>query len=704
MNYKKVGKIYKKELLEAYRDKRTLFSTILLPLILYPVLFIGVSSLMTRQTIKMEEEVKVVAIENFDAYQEYDNDELNYIVENIQQKFEENSKIRIYNGTTEIDSLLKDGIIHAVIKLDSVSFAAPQTYYFEYKYDGSDDKSNIALRNVKSIISDFEKDVIKVRLSKITDLAENESFLNPLSQEAKMTNLASTQQMLGMILGRVLPYLLIMLLISGGAVVATDLVAGEKERKTLETLLVSAVSRNEIVLGKFLTIVTASLINVFVNMFSMYFSFRHIMSQASASMMGVDIPFSAFAWIGLSLLPLISLFSAVLLIISSYSRNMKEARSYESPILLVSMMLAMVSLFPGFEMNKGLALVPIVNISLLFKEIMSSGINYMHFGITVGSTIILNIIAITMTIKVFASEKVLFRTQTETSFAGFKKNKKQFFTPGIGIVFYMIMLGLLYYVGFGWQQKALVGGTIDQDVLIWAVIKTQLIVVGLPVLLLINIFFGRGKKGVERREIKAKSRRFLRLTKFKPINLVLVPLLAVPTVVISLWITKVVNYFYPIPEDYFAGMMDLMSGDQLSLPLVILAIAVLPAIFEELLFRGLIPRFFENRGVWVTIFVTGILFAIFHLDFYKLLPITFLGSWLGYLLYTSRTIYMPMLAHFLNNFLAIISVQEFFPTQIVTLVEGNNLNSILVLIGSVIAFVALNIAMYKVNNGFEEVE
>ncbi|MFA7057869.1 MAG: ABC transporter permease subunit/CPBP intramembrane protease, partial [Candidatus Cloacimonadales bacterium] len=697
-------KIYIKELLEVYRDKRTLFSTILLPLILYPVLFIGVSSLMTRQTIKMEEEIKVIAIENFEAYQDYDNEELSYIVENIQQKFEENNKIRIYNGTTEIDSLLKDGVIHAVIKLDSISFVAPQTYYFEYKYDGSDDKSSIALREIKSIIGDFEKDVLKVRLSKITDLAEDDHFLNPLSQEAKMTNVASTQQMMGMILGRVLPYLLIMLLISGGAVVATDLVAGEKERKTLETLLVSAVSRNEIVLGKFLTIVTASLINVFVNMFSMYFSLRHIMSQAGASMLGADIPLSAFGWIGLSLLPLISLFSALLLIISTYSRNMKEARSYESPILLVSMMLAMVSMFPGFEMNKGLALVPVVNIALLFKEIMLTGINYVHFGITVGSTILLNIIAITMTIKVFASEKVLFRTQTETSFAGLKKNKKQFFNPGIGFVFYLIMIGLLYYVGFGWQQSAVVNGVIDQEALMMAVIKTQVFVIGLPVLLLVNLFFGKGKKGKERAENKTKTRKFLRYQGFKPINLALVPLLTIPTVIISSWITKAVDLFYPIPEDYFAGMMELMTGNQLSLPILILAIAVTPAIFEELLFRGLLPRFFENKGVWKTILITGVLFAIFHLDFYKLLPITFLGSWLGYLLYTSKSIYMPMFAHFLNNLFAIIAAHEIIPTKYVTLIESNSLNSMLILGGSVVLFIVLNIIMYKVNNGFEEIE
>ena len=703
MNHKKVRKIYFKELLEVYRDKRTLFSTILLPIILYPVLFIGVSSLMTRQTQKMEEETKVIALENFDDYASYGNEELDFVVENIQQKLASDDKIKIFNGETEIDTLLKDGVIHTIVRLDSISFKEPQTYYFEYKYDGSNDKSSIALDKVKSIISDFEKDLIRIRLSKITDLAEDDAYLNPLSQESKLTNVASSQQMLGMIVGRILPYLLIMLLISGGAVVATDLVAGEKERKTLETLLVSSVSRNEIVMGKFLTIVTASLVNVVVNMISMYFSFKLMIGQTGSSMVGANIPLSSFVWVLLSLLPLVSLISAVLLIISTHSRKIKEARSYESLLIMVAMMLAMVSMFPGFEMNKGLALIPIINISLLFKEIMLTGVNYIHFGFTVGSTIILNIIAITMTIKVFASEKVLFRTQTETSFSGLKKNKAQLLTPAIGLVVYMIMIGLLYYVGFRWQGKAFVDGVVDQEILMREVLRTQVIIIGLPVLLFVNLLFRKGKKSGDKKEARKEIRSFLRYKSFKFSNLVLVPLLSVPAIIISSWLTKIVNYFYPIPEDYFAGMMELMTGKELPLLVLIGVIALTPAIFEELFFRGLLPRFFEKKGVWTTIIITGVLFALFHLDFYKILPITFLGCWLGYLLFTSRSIYIPMLAHFLNNFLAIMLGQEFIPSKYVSYVEGNDLTSILILTGSVAIFIMINFIIYKTNKGFEEI-
>lgn len=704
MNHKKVRKIYFKELLEVYRDKRTFFSTILLPLILYPVLFIGVSSLMTRQTQKMEEEIKVIALENFDAYADYDNEELNFVVENIQEKLTSDENIKIFNGETEIDTLLKDGVIHAIVRLDSISFEQPQTYYFEYKFDGSSDKSNLALKEIKTLIGAFEKDLIKIRLSKITDLADDDAFLNPLSQEAKLTNVASSQQMLGMIVGRILPYLLIMLLISGGGVVATDLVAGEKERKTLETLLVSSVTRNEIVLGKFFTIVTASLVNVLINMISMYLSFKHMLGQTGPSMVGANIPLSSFVWVLLSLLPLVTLISAVLLIISTYSRNIKEGRSYESPLLLVAMMLAMVSMFPGFEMNKGLALVPIINISLLFKEIMLTGINFTHFGYTVGSTIILSIIAIIMTVKVFASEKVLFRTQTETSFSGLKKNKEQLLTPAIGIVLYMIMLALLYYVGFAWQKKAFVGGSIDQEILMREVLRTQIIIIGLPVLLFVNLLFRKGKKSPDKKEVNRESRHFLRLNKFKFSNLVLVPLLALPAVVITSWLTQVVNYFYPIPEEYFAGMMDLLTGKELPTFVLIGVIAVAPAIFEELLFRGLLPRFFEKKSVWSAIIITGLLFAIFHLDFYKLLPVAFLGCWLGFLLYSSKSIYIPMLAHFLNNLLAVLIGQELIPTKYAMLVEGTNSTSILILAGAVVLFFGINFIIYKTNNGFQEIE
>jgi membrane protease YdiL (CAAX protease family) len=366
-------------------------------------------------------------------------------------------------------------------------------------------------------------------------------------------------------------------------------------------------------------------------------------------------------------------------------------------------MLAMVSMFPGFEMNKGLALIPIVNISLLFKEIMLSGVNFVHFGITVGSSIILNIFAIIMTVKVFASEKVLFRTQTETSFAGFKKNKGQLLTPAVGLVFYMLMIGLLYYVGFAWQGKAFVDGSVDQEILMREVLKTQVFLIGFPVFLFVSLLFKKGKKATDKKEVNRESRHFLRLKSFKALNLLILPLLSIPAMVISSWLTQTVNYFYPIPESYFAGMMELMTGKELPLLIIIGVIALTPAIFEELLFRGLLPRFFEKKGIWSTIIITGLFFAIFHLDFYKLLPITFLGCWLGYLLFVSKSIYIPMLAHFFNNLLAILIGQELIPSKYAAMVEGTDATSLAILAGSLLLFIILNYALYKTNNGFEEI-
>ncbi len=701
MNMNKIKKIYLKELLELYRDKRTLFSTILLPIILYPLIFIGASSLMQRQTQKLQEETKVVALENFDV-QNYENQETIDLITNIRNGLESDENIKIYPDSTELDSLIKDGTIHAIVRLDSISSSQPSSYYFQFRYDRSDDKAEMALKELKKHMSKFEKDLLHVRVNKLSGKELDDSFLNPFHEEE--VNLASSQQMMGMIMGRFLPYLLIMLLITGGAVVATDLVAGEKERKTLETLLVSAVSRNEIVVGKFLTIVTASLVNVVVNMASMYFSFKHLLSQNGVSAIGANIPVSAFVWILLSLLPVVLFFSAVLLIISTYSRNMKEARSYESPIIMVSMMLAMISMFPGFEMNIGIAFIPVINIALLFKEIMLSGVNYLHFGVTVGSTILLNIIAIYMTIKVFNTENVLFRTQTETSFKGLKKNKFQLINPGMGMLLYFVAILLMYYIGFSWQREGLVDGKVVQSKLMLGLVKSQILLLGLPVLLLVRTLYAKKKDEIQNTLFGGPAG-FLRYNKTKIANFLLIPIATIPALVMAAWLTKLVDLLFPIPENQFGALVDLMSGQDAPLHILILVIAVVPAIFEEALFRGLLPRFFEKKGVWLSIIATGVMFAIFHLDVYKIIPISLLGIWLGYLLYSTKSIFSPMLAHFLNNAVGILLAQSFIPLEMINkYLEGTNVMSISVLIAAIAIFVGVNALIYKINNGFEKIE
>ncbi len=118
----------------------------------------------------------------------------------------------------------------------------------------------------------------------------------------------------------ILPYLLIMLLITGAAVVASDLVAGEKERKTLETLLFLG-SQNEIVLGKYLTNTTFAMVNVFINLFSLFFSMRYMISQSGLEFSGLAMPLEGFCILLLVFIPLATLFAAILLSISTFSKT-----------------------------------------------------------------------------------------------------------------------------------------------------------------------------------------------------------------------------------------------------------------------------------------------------------------------------------------------------------------------------------------------
>jgi membrane protease YdiL (CAAX protease family) len=118
-------------------------------------------------------------------------------------------------------------------------------------------------------------------------------------------------------------------------------------------------------------------------------------------------------------------------------------------------------------------------------------------------------------------------------------------------------------------------------------------------------------------------------------------------------IAQLINLVYPFPADYLAKMSGLLNLPDLKIWQVYLLIAVLPGVCEEILFRGFIIRFFESNGKWISILVSAALFALFHLDPYRFLPVLLLGILLGWLLIKSNSIYISMFSHAVNNSLAL---------------------------------------------------
>lgn len=605
-------------MLDLLRDKRTVITSIVIPIILYPLLMVGFSSLAMRQETKLEKQVVHV-----------------YLVDHVKSE----TSVRIIGGISAIDNLefmpfsdsidvlLRENLIQAAVQIsDSLNASGFPVIIVTISYNETEDLSVQAYDRISNRLRELEDELVSERLK---DLMIEVDILDAV--QIKKENIAPPEQMVGFMVGKILPYLLIVITLSSGAVVASDLVAGEKERGTLETILVSAARRIELVIGKYLTIITFSLISVFMNLFSMFLSIRHILGQSGLDTGGIQLPISNFALILAAMLPLVTLIAAVLLSLSTYARNIKEAQSYQMPIIIGGMMLSMISLLPGFKLTAGFALIPVVNFSLLFKEIMSGNFQILSFSLVLGSTLILDIIAIIISLNLFRNESILFRTAEDKSLKFWGKGRKNVLSPEVAFLFFLIMIVLLFYVGGSWQAKEMMSG----------LVRTQLILILLPTIFLLRI---------ARMNIRAT----LKLNPTNPLNFLMVVLMAVPMITLVVLLGQFINMIYPVSESYMEGMRNLLSTEQAGIWKSLLIIAVLPGICEETMFRGYIINAFRKYGFWAAAVISGVLFGIFHLDFFRLIPASILGIYLGYLLLKSNSLLIPMFAHFINNSIALL--------------------------------------------------
>lgn len=599
------------------RDKRTLFTTILLPVILYPIIFIGVSALMSRQMSVLEKQGAIVAVAD-----SVENDTSAIVrrhlgeIEHFQFMDYTDSSLELYQS--------KD--LHAIVTIrDSLTSESIQAYKISIQFDKSTDRGQLIQAKLNSALRKAEKEILENTLD---DLNISTAILNIVSITEIDT--ATPEREMGMLIGRFLPYLLIMMLMAGAAIVASDLVAGEKERKTLETLLVSSAHRNELVLGKYLTVITFALLNVVINLFSLYFSMRYMLSQSGLETAGITFPLKGFVILLLAITPLATLFAAIMLSISTFSRNMKEARSYEAPMLYVAMFAGMITFFPAIEINNGMALIPVVNIALFFKAVVMNEYQLTHLFLIIASTLILDVIAIFVSVKLFNSEAVLFRTDDDSSLKNVKKDKRNLFNPFNGMVYFILALLALYYIGSRLQAKDLSIG----------LVQTQLYIITLPVLVILAGF-------------KLKLPETLRLKTPKLKEIALIPFIAIPAAIIVSMIATLINYIYPFPAEYLEKLMGLFKLDD-NMWKLFLIIAVTPGICEEIMFRGFLMRFFEDKGKTTAVVISALLFAAFHLDPFRFIPVFILGLLLGYLTIRSGSVINSMISHTLNNGLALV--------------------------------------------------
>jgi sodium transport system permease protein len=396
-NWKNIKLIFTKELVGTIRDKRTIIAMIIIPLIFYPLLFAGMGYFSKLGSLKSEETTSKIII--------YGAEFAPQLVKHLQGY----EKIEVLTIEDNSSSKLQNGDIQAVLVIPSdfkYKIEQEESSKLILKYDTTEAKSRIAKQRINQVIEEYKGKILLQRLSRL-DLKEE--FLTPLILQEE--NIATAEKITGSFLAVLLPYLIIILIFAGAMHTAVDITAGEKERGTIATLLVSQISRLEIVLGKCFAVMLISFTSMVLGLIGLTLAFLSGASIAGG-IGGVQFGISIYTifLLFLVLFPLVGLASAVLVMVGIFARNIREASSYITPIYMLTVFLGIISISQGMELTGKMFLVPVLNSSFVFKELLMGKIYWNHIITTFSANMVIAGLALFGATRLFSKEEVLFRS------------------------------------------------------------------------------------------------------------------------------------------------------------------------------------------------------------------------------------------------------------------------------------------------------
>ncbi|MBT5440731.1 MAG: ABC transporter permease, partial [Candidatus Marinimicrobia bacterium] len=356
--------IAKKEMIDITRDKRTLFMMIAFPLLLMPVMIGSMLKITSSQAKKASlKELRVAFIgEEFapNLYNAFSNLDKLIILDQIPI-----DSVQSYIQSEYLDAAININPSYQS-NLNNNSQAKISIYY------KGTDSFGTAKERIQMVLNQFEKNIIKLRLNKLNLKPDVVNAYN-----IEFNDVASKQERFGKLAGGWLPYVFILFGFMGAMYPALDLGAGEKERGTLETILSSPASRLDIVLGKFIIIMSAAFLTAFLALGGILIGIQQISEIPSDLLILINDIFTikTIALIMTLVLPVSAFFSAALLGLSIYAKSFKEAQSIVTPLNIVIIFPAVIGTLPGIELNAITSLIPILNVSLASKDIIAGVMN-----------------------------------------------------------------------------------------------------------------------------------------------------------------------------------------------------------------------------------------------------------------------------------------------------------------------------------------
>lgn len=530
--------------------------------------------------------------------------------------------------------------------------------------NSADEKSLVSAGRVEEALRNWEREILRRRLN---EAHLPQDLMTPI--DVQTIDTAPPEAIAASVWSKVFPVLLIVMAMTGAFYPAVDVCAGEKERGTMETVLICPAARHEIVAGKFLTVLLFSYSTALMNLASMAFSGQYAMNSLArdnaAALGGFEFPpLSSLWWLFVLLVPLAALFSALSLALAMFAKSTKEGQYYLAPLMIVVLGMTLFCLKPGTEIEPITSLFPVIGPTLLLKGLLANPFGHeqlLYVVPVIVSSFGYSFLALYWAVEQFKSEDVIFRGAEQFNLGLWLRSllvdRDRTPTFAEAAACFVTML-FLQFATMNLLQSFMPAPPTDlndaervahfNQVMATLVVIQQVALIALP-----PIFFGM----LLTRSLRDTFRIRLPATKWILAGLVLPFVFHAPTV----WLVGMLEQFFPkMPEEY-AEIFSKLSDDSIPTWKVLIGIALLPAICEEIAFRGFLLSGFSSRGrIWVGIVFSAICFGAIHMIPIQVFYATALGVVLGLLAVRSGSLLPPILFHLINNSLSALQKRVSF--------------------------------------------
>ena len=666
MNWRHVHLIFAREMRDQLRDRRTLFTITILPLLLYPL--IGTLLMQVAQFSREQvSRVHIVGAEHFPRDLALIDQQDQLVMQPGLERIKDLVTLGIEPWPTDAsDTQQVIGCLRERISQDSVDAAivippsfteqlVRRTRGSEADADGpkfeiqvvtnmARDRSEIAVRRVESIIRAWQQQWVAKQLR---SAGADPSLVDPIEIRSIDTSEASVRH--AMVWSKILPFVMLIWALTGAFYPAVDLCAGEKERGTLETLLSSPARRREIVWGKLLTVFSFSVGSALLNLFSMHLTASFVVQQFAArgaphlaNALG-PLPIHAIGWLMLLLLPMAAFFSALAFAVAALARSTKEGQYYLMPLLLFTFPLVALPMIPSLDLTLATSLVPVSGAIFLVRKLIEGSYTeaFMHVPMVAIVTSVCCLLSVRWAVRQFESESVMFREGDRWTLRGWAIHlwRDRGTTASTNEA---VLCGLIILVALFFAQFAATGSLVVWSDLARNVVSTQIGIILTPCLLMALV-------------LTRSLRHALRLHRVPLHHVLAAVLLGIALHPTYTHLTEAVSNVFQIGDQTRTALQSVTTivGNQPLLS-VLLILALIPAVCEELTFRGFIfGGLLHKNGVMRAVLVSALFFGLSHTVLQQSISATIMGLLLGIVAWRTGSVLCTIIIHGINNTLSL---------------------------------------------------